>query len=325
MMLYPWSKALNLRRKNWSYGFLHNYAVQIDALFYMEQMEPAKVERGAKVERRVLRVSQTERQRDTGKRKEVWVEKKGNKTFIDVVKGEVQQEFRKGVSSSETYVEETTFSSKSCEEDVMSRFEEDFRSKGEEDGGEVVGVDYHPDQDHAFGCSSAFTHAELAKAVVDVECTNAKWEHYYSSAHERMMKTQFQKGRVSAPTQTIEGESRLGSTQCEEDRIAGRGVSSLDNLVTESVLLPMTKADGCQGDSEEGGAQEGETLEKMMPQMIGKEGVNAGNGPFSPPRCRNLKALLEFGDSFTHLRLSARINSRLSQAGAPSHHRDVHG
>ncbi|KAK7342607.1 hypothetical protein VNO80_25563 [Phaseolus coccineus] len=76
-------------------------------------------------------------------------------------------------------------------------------------------LDNHPDQDRAFGCSSAFTHDELAKAVVDVECTNAKWEHYYSSTHERMMKAQLHEGRVSAPAQTIGGRAwARASTGC---------------------------------------------------------------------------------------------------------------
>jgi len=41
------------------------------------------------------------------------------------------------VSSSGTFVEETVFSSKSCEEEVRSVFREELRSKGEEEGGKV--------------------------------------------------------------------------------------------------------------------------------------------------------------------------------------------
>ena len=43
------------------------------------------------------------------------------------------------VSSSKTYLEETTFSEKSCEEEVRQWVREECRSKGEVEGGEAVG------------------------------------------------------------------------------------------------------------------------------------------------------------------------------------------
>ncbi|KAK7342606.1 hypothetical protein VNO80_25562 [Phaseolus coccineus] len=52
-----------------------------------------------------------------------------------------------------------------------------------------------------------------------------------------------------------ESEWRHDGRECEEDRIVGRGVSGLGNPMTKSDPLPMTKVDGCQGVSEEGGAQ----------------------------------------------------------------------
>ena len=42
------------------------------------------------------------------------------------------------MSSSETFIEETIFSSKSCEEEVRSGSKEEHRSEGEEDGGKAV-------------------------------------------------------------------------------------------------------------------------------------------------------------------------------------------
>ncbi|XP_068474729.1 uncharacterized protein [Phaseolus vulgaris] len=55
------------------------------------QLEPVKEER------RDSRLPYTERQRDTGKRKEIWVEKKGKKYFVEAVKGEAQQVKWKGL------------------------------------------------------------------------------------------------------------------------------------------------------------------------------------------------------------------------------------
>jgi len=50
-----------------------------------------------KEERRASRFPYMERQRDKGKCKEIWVEKKGKKSFVEAVKGEEQQDKWKGV------------------------------------------------------------------------------------------------------------------------------------------------------------------------------------------------------------------------------------
>ncbi|KAK7335256.1 hypothetical protein VNO80_27033 [Phaseolus coccineus] len=107
------------------------------------QLEPYRAER------RVLRAPNTGRQKETGKRhlkdaevggkqrsKEIWVEKKGKKSFVDAVTVEPQERWKGPVIK--TQQQGIDVSEKIGEEEVRPWVGDEGRSKGEEEGGEVM-------------------------------------------------------------------------------------------------------------------------------------------------------------------------------------------
>ena len=71
--------------------FVGNMKLHVNVLRYRRhQLEPVKEEM------REMRVTHLEKQRDIRKQKEIWVEKKRNRSYADIVKGEVQQKKWKG-------------------------------------------------------------------------------------------------------------------------------------------------------------------------------------------------------------------------------------
>jgi len=169
------------------------------------------------------------------------------------------------VSSTETYIEETILSTKSCEEGEKSGFGETFRPVGEEEGGKTVedgvqsshkkknlfvestskiktyqrrvlspfmngervgqkkvvlgaDLDFNPGQVGTFSHNSVVAHAELAKAVMDRECSSTVRELVMNPIQDRELVAHSHAGRVPSPTQNEAGNPGLGITQAERRR-----------------------------------------------------------------------------------------------------------
>jgi len=244
------------------------------------------------------------------------------------------------VSFSETYVEETTLSTKSCEEGEKLGFGEVFRPAGEEEGGETavdgvqssyktktplmesssksktcqksapnpfmnkesigqkvaqgVDLDLNPTQGCAFSHHSVVAHAELAKAVLDIECSSMLREPAPSPTQVRELEAHLYEARVPLTAQVEMGVPEPGSTQMvsrqghngndlcgciSEGKEVGVNevdeVSGVGNSESAQAFLPLTVVNASKEDREAGGCLEGGTPEVVMSQMVGKKDASA--------------------------------------------------
>jgi len=202
--------------------------------------------------------------------------------------------------------------------------------------GRIVDLECNPTLYCAFSCGKAATLVELAKIVMDVECSITQREPLSSKAHESKCKAHsFANPSHSAQTKGVFGSGVVEEVcGCEEnnglvvDGITSEGKktgahdedmeSEFGNTVEQSSSPVLTVRER-QRRREGMGAQKGSTFAAREATLLADEGEIGECKSANPQQQRKLKGLFDLGDASSRPRRSVRIMLRQSQSEGPSY------